>query len=176
MASHGLLGPLLKEFGELRLDDLSLLRVAAEWWLDFAAKDSISERTRIEVVTTLSFRLSQRVKDSVLTEVSPKKQLMRRSLIWAIFLATTHEMNKSLLSRCWTAIRGAAEALTRDEGTYNQTLQEYVPLLFYRILKAKSRERLVNALVEVPEVLPEPERHIWQQLLLRLAKRDRLVQ
>jgi hypothetical protein len=48
--------------------------------------------------------------------------------------------------------------------------------MFYRILKAKSRDRLVDALVEVPSVLPEPERHVWQQLLLRLGKRDGIVQ
>jgi len=94
MSNHPLLGPLLKEFGEPKLTDQSLIIVFAQWWLALAMRENISDLTRTEVVATVTFRLSQRVKEGVISGISVNTPLMRMAAIWATLLVGTHGRNK----------------------------------------------------------------------------------
>jgi hypothetical protein len=177
MNSHGVLGPLLLQFGDLALTDVSLAKVSTELYVDLLHDSSLDDDVIGELVATVSFRMSQRVSDGILSGVSRDKPVNRLAVLWAFLLSATYDSDKALVPRCWSILRRAAEKLfPNDEKKFWTILTETMPLAFYRaIIRRTPPDDAIQRLVELPQGIPVPERAMWEHKLFEWARRDRLV-
>jgi hypothetical protein len=178
MNSHHVLGPLLRQFGDLALTDESLARVSTELYVSLLHDTSIDDDVISELLTTVSFRMSQRGANGILSGVSREKPVNRLAVLWAFLVSAAYDSDKTLVPRVWTVIRHAAEKLfANDEKTFWKLLTETMPLAFYRaIIRRLPPDQAILRLVQIPQEIPVPERAVWEDKLFRWARRDRLIQ
>jgi hypothetical protein len=166
------LGVLLRQFGDRELRDEYLIRVANQWWLKLLQTSQVPEQTILTLVSTLTYTLSMRSLENVLTGVSTENPQQRIAVIWGFFLVEVYLKEKELLRKAWSLLKSAAqERFHNDEVTFNNILFNLVPKAMYLTIQKhpalKGNEKTI-ALVSIPQEFGEEDRWRFEE---RLSKK-----
>lgn len=165
------LGVLLRQFGERELRDENLIRVANQWWLKLLQTSVVPERTLQSLMSTITYTLSMRSLENVLTGVSAENPQQRIAVVWGFFFLEVYLNGKELLRKAWSLLKSVAEERFRnDEATFNNVLYNLVPEALCIMLQKhpllKGEEKII-ALVSIPQEFGEKDRWRFEEKLAK---------